>query len=256
MSPSHFNDDDLRGFDLTKLELEHIELDIDRPAHPFWRWLVGLSLLGIAGGILYLQSSDVARAYGGGTLDFVLALAAVGLGLAAGRWLWRTAEASRRDADEERGAIDEGPPSALRRTLTLLAGLGGGGAVIYFRMAGDGSTDAGFAVAVGAVVVGVILGRWLLMQGDAARANAADEPKIELKLPPWFKWVSLTGVILLGVIAATGESLFGGAGDPSTGFWLGGVAFAAGILGAIWLARRFEETEERHKPRRSGRPGS
>jgi hypothetical protein len=244
--------DDLAGVDLSSLDLEGIDLE-DHPS-PVWRWIGLAVLVGMGALVLWLPTTDWFRLTGHDSGPFfALTAAGVIIGILLGRWLWRWAMAAAeryaaRAAERERHE-PEGPPSPWLRRLTLLAVVGGAAAILYFsgsayNQEGERYQSLWFAVAAGAIVVGILLGRWLLMQAAARTAATGERPKIVL--PPWFKWVTLgilggTGVIVLVAKIASGAEA--GAFD----FPLGAAGFVAGVGGAIWLARRFEEWERRNE---------
>ena len=88
------------------------------------------------------------------------------------------------------------------------------------------------------------------MQAEAS-AKKVDNNRPPIRLPPWFKWVTLAALVLIGLFALVAPWVVDDAADQSMQFGLGGVGFAVGVAAAIWLARRFDETEERI--RRQGR---
>lgn len=247
--------DDLRGFDLSRLDLDHIELDIDRPPSPVWRWVVGFLLAGIAAAVA-MAGSRISLSNAGAS--FGLSLAAVVVGIGLGRWLWnaalaRAASINPADIAEE----PKGPASALTRWVTFL--FGAGGAVTVVALARNGTLEqwfgpgALFGAAAIAIVSGIILGRWLMMQGEAARHEREneflfDDEREPIELPPWFKWVSLAGIVVIGGGVALWSAL--GLGEEQVAS-LGGLGFACGIAAAIWLARRFDELEAQKSPVRA-----
>ena len=81
-----FDFDDLRRVDLSKLDLDHIDLGVDRPRVGFWHWLAALVLIAGAGVVLWLPGSAFYRQ--GTWVFFGTCAVAVVLGLLAGRWLW------------------------------------------------------------------------------------------------------------------------------------------------------------------------
>ncbi|MEZ0313716.1 MAG: hypothetical protein ACAI38_18260 [Myxococcota bacterium] len=256
--------DDLRGFDLSRLDLDHIELDIERPPNPAWRWAFGLLLIALA---VVIAASGSRISLSNGAASFVLSLAAVIVGISLGRWLWNIALARAAMADPADIAPEpKGPASLLTRWVTFL--LGAGGAVGVVVLSRNGTLEqwfgpgALFGAAAFAIVSGIILGRWLMMQAEAAKAEELidfDDDGAPIELPPWFKWVTLTVIVCVGVglllySVVGGEAVAGGAG-------MGGLGFACGIAAAIWVARRFDEIEDsKKKPvrampeRRGGRP--
>ena len=240
--------DDLRGFDLSRLDLEHIELDNERPVNPLWRWV---------GGVLLLASVVVLATLGtkvdNSALSFFLSLTAIIVGLSIGRWLWSIAEARAAKADIAPVEPESREPaSPLVRWTMFLIGAGSATTVIVLvrngtlqQWFGEGAL---FAAAASAIGIGILLGRWLMLQGEAARAARAneDDTPIQINLPPWFKWVTLGGIILVGGIVLVMSSVdFGGGGAG-----LGGIGFACGIAAAIWIARRFDEVEANAKSAR------
>lgn len=241
----------MRGFNLSRLDLEHIELDIERPPSPLWRWAIGLTLAAVAITVAVVGSRI---SLSNGAASFVLSLAAVIIGISLGRWLWNLAVERAAKADPAEVAPEpKGPASLLTRWVTLL--LGGGGAVGTVILSRNGTLDmcfgpgALFAAGFVAIISGIILGRWLMMQAEAAEAEKLidfDDDGKPIELPPWFKWVTLGTLVTVGggiVIYSTigGDALSGNAG-------LGGLGFACGIGAAIWVARRFEELEAKSKP--------
>ncbi len=119
---------------------------------------------------------------------------------------------------------------------------------------GSGYANSWF-VSVGlAVSTGILGGRWLIMQAEAARARQTDAPP-PWRLPPWFKWVSLALLCSGGGYATFGHLLWGA---ESSNFSMTGVGFSVGIGAAIWIARRFDEWEAQwrsgERRRESSRP--
>jgi hypothetical protein len=251
-------DDDLAGVDLSQLDLEHLDLDLAQTPSDVGRWLGTVMLLGLGAVILWLPSTEWFRVSGGhdSGVSFLLAGAGIVDGILLGRLLWRWGlEAARQRASSlPARAEPAAPPSARRRWLTLLAVLGGGAAVLWvpassYYQAGDRYSSTWFLAAGGAVVVGILLGRWLLMQAAAPRRDGEVSPR--LVLPPWFKWVTLAVLVGTAVVVLVGKVL--GSNEPGAfEFSLGAAGFIAGVGGAIWLARRFDEWERSHTERYRG----
>jgi hypothetical protein len=259
-----FEFDDLGGVDLSKLDLRDIEVDEDRPS-PVLRWLALLLLLGLGGVILWFPTTPYYQLYGRvNWVFFLICAVAIVVGVSTGRWLWAWAQeaarayAARRALEEPEVEAPKGPPSALRRFLTLLVVIGGFVAILVglpasglLQSGGSGFTGAWFLAAVGAVAIGITLGRWLVMQGQVA-ANGEPVRRRPIRLPPWFKWVTLTLLVVVAVSALAVPTLAGGGLSNELRFGLGGVGLIVGVVAAIWLARRFDETEARLRQRRSG----
>jgi hypothetical protein len=244
-TPPH-EDDDLAGVDLSQLDLDHLELDESPSAAG--RWAAVLALVAIGAVVLWLPTTEWFRALGGrdNGLFFLLTGAGIVDGIVLGRLLWRWGLAARQSAASGPARTEpEAPPSPWRRWLTLLAVLGGGAAVLWvpassYYQSGDRYQSTWFLAAGGAVIVGILLGRWLLMQAAAARDD--DAAPARLVLPPWFKWVTLAVLLGTGVVVLAGKLL--GSNEPGAfEFSLGAAGFVAGVGGAIWVARRFDEWE-------------
>jgi hypothetical protein len=134
---------------------------------------------------------------------------------------------------------------AVLRWILLLGGLGLGGIMLFAmpreaEWQGHGYSNRWFVGVGVAITAGILLGRWLIMQAD--RKAPRREPRAPIVLPPWVKWFTLSVLVAAGLFASFGNHVL--SGDPdSNSFTLGGVGFLVGILGAIWLARRFDELE-------------
>jgi len=251
-------DDDLSGIDLSKLNLDDIDLQLEGKPSRFRHVLYGLFLLGLGITILWFPTSEYYQAWGANNaFMFVLAGGGTVVGIAFGRWLWRYLEefTARYQARARARRTHEGPAPRWVRWGALLIGGGGAVALLYeipTQIAGGETNAVGFVASVVAIIVGIVLGRWLLMQAQAARPRQAARP---IRWPPWFKWVTLIVIITGALIAAFGSGLFGSDETNTSRFSLGSVAFLVGIFGAIWLARRFDETETklREQTRRRGR---
>lgn len=251
--------DDLHGIDLSQLELDDIALDIEQPPSPVWRWLLALLLVGLAGFVLYFPTTSYYHTLGANSwVFFALAFGGTIVGVLLGRWLWVTLQdwaasyARRAAARPPRQRTRPLLPPAVLRWLTLLAVVGGALAIFFGPSsqaynAGREGSDLWFLAALGAITVGILLGRWLMMQADATQRPAA--LRFSLRLPPWFKWVTLAVLVGGSLLALLGTSIFSDAESHSVQFGLGAVALAVGIFGAIWIAQRFDEAEERLRAR-------
>jgi hypothetical protein len=95
---------------------------------------------------------------------------------------------------------------------------------------------------LGCLVLGVVAGRWILMQARAAQEKTPTHNK-PLVLPPWTKWLTGSLIAAAGLFAALGGHTSDN--NPNEGgFLYGGIAFAVAICAALWTARRFEEQEK------------
>lgn len=240
--------DDLRGFDLSRLDLDHIELENERPPNPLWRWVQGAGLLALT--IVIATFGSKVDSAG---LSFVLSLGAVVTGLLFGRWFWQVMleRAAKADVTPAEPESNE-PASPLVRWSMFL--LGSAGAITVIVLVRNGTLQqwfgegALFAAAASAIGIGIVLGRWLMLQGEAARAARADEDDepIQITLPPWFKWVTLAGIVGVAALVLVFSNVDMGQGGAT----LSGVGFAVGIAAAIWIARRFDDIEKNAMERR------
>ncbi|MBN1960929.1 MAG: hypothetical protein JW841_08280 [Deltaproteobacteria bacterium] len=244
--------EELKGIDLSALDLS--DIDIDEHPSEAWRW-VGLIILASAMGvILWIPNTDWFRLLGeNSTISFILAGIGIFVGILLGRWLWLWGLAAAERYAARAAKLqnkEQKPPSALQRWLTLIVVLGGAGAILYvpassYYQQGSNYGAGWFLAAGGAVAIGIVLGRWLLMQASAKRISSTKSYNITL--PPWFKWVTLSIISITVIVVLVGKLLSGGNDPGSFDFSFGIVGFIAGVSGAIWLAKRFDEWEKRHK---------
>lgn len=245
--------DDLMGVDLNALDLEDIDLGLEVRAGPNL-FLQGVLYIGLAGLVLWLPSTSYYHSSStGGWMFFVVCGGAVFLGLFGGRWLTavftRAAERWARRQEKKPEVDLNRPPSAVARWFTLLSTLGGIIAIIL-GSSYQNTSGAGFWIAIGAVAVGLNLGRWLLMQQHRPFKQQAKA----LKMPPWMKWVSLGVMVAAGLIVLFSGALFGQGVSKSLEFSFGALAFVVAIGAAIWLAKRFDEAEKRLRAKHQRRP--
>ena len=64
------------------------------------------------------------------------------------------------------------------------------------------------------------------------------------RLPSWFKWVNLTLLVIGAAVVLLSDLFFN---SRQAEGYLSALGFILGIGGAIWLARRFDELENRFK---------
>lgn len=261
--------DDLNGIDLSQLDLDDIDLE-EEPPSPWGRRIIFVFLVGLMGFLLWVPTTEFYQVRGGTNwLFFTVSGGAIVVGLLLGRFLWRWAQeaaeryAARRMREAPKTQEPRKPPAAWVRWLTLLAAIGGGIALLVGIPAAEAMSSTGvtggfsslwFLMVLGALAVAALLGRWLMMQGEIRRERR--EPAPPIQWPPWLKWVTLGVLLTGGLVAGLGMSFIppGTSGRDSLEFGLGAVAFVVGVLGAIWLARRFDETEEKIKERAKRRP--
>jgi hypothetical protein len=244
----------LRGLDLQHLDLNHIDIEAEERANRRgngWR-LAGL-LVSVAA-MLWLPTTNFYQLHSEATwLFFGLFATAAALFASVARWVWERAQAT---ADRYADAPPLKAPSVPKlspgaaRTLMLLGALILGGVVLFAlprdaEWQGNGYSLNWFLGVGGAITAGILLGRWLIAQAAARPAPRKLEPIV---LPPWFKWANLAMLVAGGLFATFGHGLLGG-GDATPGFSHAGVGFAVGILGAIWIARRFDELETKLRTR-------
>ena len=247
----------LSGLNLQHLDLDDIDLGESGPS-PIWRWVRGAALVGVGSALVWLPTTNFYQLNANSSWLFGgLCIAALLLGGSAARFIWNwMQDVALRNA---RSALDRAslptfriPPNILRwGTLITALTLGG---VLLFAMprdadwAGSGYSSMWFIGVVMALGAGILLGRWIIMQ---ASANPVDTSTLRpWVLPSWFKWANLAMLVAGGLFAAFGHHFMA---DPEAGsFSMGGVGFGVGVLGAIWIARRFDEAEAdiraRHRP--------
>lgn len=251
----------LDGIDLAYLDFDTaIAESTNAPKASPWKLGGAFAAIALIAAInIWLPNTDFYRAHGENSWVFwLVSSSSILAGFALGRFLWRWAEeaaerAARERAEHPERAKTAEPPSKWMRFATLAAAVGGGATLLYNSNQEGMTSGLGyFGAAIGAIVTGILAGRWLLMQAEAAPKRRAEEIT-PFVLPAWFKWVTLGVLFLCGLFAGFGDQLLPGSDSESLRFAMGGIAFIVGIGGAIWLARRFEELEEKfrnEKPRR------
>jgi MFS family permease len=250
--------DDLKGLDLSRLDLDDIELEDEGPSVVL-RLLALFLLVGLGAFLLWFPTTDTYLTMGQTNwVFFLLCGVAVVVGIGVGRWVWAwvldaaARYAARRAREERRVKEPPKPPSALVRWATLLLVLAGGGGILfglpaYGLLQGEALDSLWFLAAIVAIVVGFLAGRWLLMQAETA---IKERPKAApIRLPGWFKWVTLVVLVGAAVAALVIPAMSNGETDSTIRFSLGMVGLVVGIVGAIWLTRRFDESEAKIRAR-------
>ena len=250
--------DDLEGIDLSKLDLDHIDIGPEGPS-VVWRILALLLLVGMGGFLLWFPSSDTYQAMGPTNwVFFTLCGVAIVVGVGVGRWVWAwvvdaaARYAERRAREQPKPKEPPKPASALTRWFALLLVLAGGGGILfglpaYGLLQGESLSSIWFAAAIVAIVVGFVAGRWLLMQAESAiKARPMAAP---IRLPAWFKWVTLVVLVGAALTALIVPAVTDSDGDNTGRFGLGSVGLVVGVAMAIWLTRRFDETEAKIRAR-------
>ncbi len=251
----HRRDD---NFDLSELNLDHIELPEDEPPNPLWRWAKLALLAGIAAGLLYLPHTPYYHTLGGGHgLTFALTIAGLAVGALLGRVIWLALQHAAKRAPAAPSELEpDEPASPWRRGVLGVLAISGILLILFGIPEWTGAQPGAtfdliwFLVAALALTVGVLLMRFLL----ASSARPPEAPaRAPIKLPAYMRWITLAFLIGGGGAALLGTELWGE--SSSVRFLLSSAGFAVGVLAAIWLARRVEESEEKLK-QRSGRRGS
>jgi hypothetical protein len=248
-SPHEEDYADLRQLDLRQLDLSEIELDIEQRPSPWRRVFSFLTLAGLGLAIFWFPQSDFyRREVAGSGLLALVSMGAILTGILLGRWLWSGAEASAQrwiqrhpEGLKPRNIV---PPGPAQRWFALLAFLGGCALLFFVLLPLVGSStfsDYWYVATIVAMGVGLMLGRWLLLQAHNPFKREATSTKREL--PPWFRWVSLALIIVASVLILFGGQWFNTENNQDLEFALGGGGFAIGVMGAIWMAKRFDELE-------------
>lgn len=221
---------------------------------PWVRWTVTMALLLMGWFILWFPSTSTFQTSSSHDAWFMLiCLGATTVGLALARWLWQwgieTADRAR-DIPQKPVVEWQFPPSVTRWGPALV--LAGGGSALMLTSEGGsswvGNGTLWFLLLMASIGVGLLGMRWIFLNAS----RPADDDKVRqarkpLVLPPWLKWVNLGLLIAAGLFTAFGSALFGGSNSEAGSFAFGGIGFAVGLFGAIWIARRFDETEKKIK---------
>ena len=245
---------------LASLNLSDVEIDDHALEAPEAVWNAGTALLGVvlaaALGValvlpstLFYQLNVYAGWVEGAAWGLVLVTA-----LSLGPTLYHAAVALTRDDTPERlaqaardRAAHLGQHPALQPRVLLGVGIVGLGVVLLVLLPHEvqwqGATYSGsWFLATGvATVTGILVGRFIIAHAQASRP-VRTQVHAPIVLPPWFRWV--TGALWAGaaitilIVHATTPD-----GDHSREFALSGTSLALGVIGAIWIARRFDELE-------------
>lgn len=236
---------------LEDLDLSHIDLTAYAQPKPK-RNLRWLAFVGLFASALFVAIFPETQAYrqvqGQSWVYLVLCTVGMSAGLGLGRCFMRFAEeqaARKGPVVRKAKPRRQGPASLLERNLTLIGALAGAIALLLGAESMQQALPAQVAfgiITLGAIVVGTLAGRWITLQGEAANAK---KPKTQRKrsLPPWLKWVNLGFLALLAAFAIALPYL-GSLANSDTLNALGGSAgLLIALLGALWIARRFDEAE-------------
>lgn len=235
----------LRGLDLQGLDLDGIDLDVaEGPSQGPGpgRWFIALALWVL---LFWLPSTNYYQLHGQGFwLVIIGACAAYATGFTGLHQLRNLAArlSGRPSVAMPTWHISPG----VTRAALLFGGLGLGGIMLFAmpreaEWQGHGYSARWFIGVGVALTAGILLGRWLIMHADR-KAATPRPPRQPIVMPPWFKWATLAVLVAGGLFAAFGHHFLSGDPDTNT-FALGGIGFAVGLLGAIWLAHRFDELE-------------
>jgi hypothetical protein len=192
--------------------------------------------------------------YGENSWVFVLvAFSGCVSGLFLARTLWQWAEAwAEHNADRWAAPLPaedtSNTPAPTWLRWTLLASILVGACVLLWGIERNTAAQhtnnlQSIASTAGSLVLGILAGRWLLMQAHASQQKKPSNAP-PLQLPAWTKW--LTGGLLLvaALFAGFGGYISHSSSTEGAGFLYSGTAFGVSIFGALWVARRFEEQEE------------
>ncbi len=249
------------GLDLGDLDLSDIDLSADdeEAVASVSDWFRGIIYLILTGIVIWVPQTPYYQTVGRNSwMFFALSFVGIVVGISGGRWLLGIAQrASARYArmNHDRGPSVYKPPTAVSRWLTLITGIGGGVAIVFGINASPATVgnSASFFIAIGAIAVGGTLGRWLLMQEHNPSKNRA--PSEPIKLPPWFKWVTLASIAVASGFVLFSTEIFGPALAKQMEFVFGAIAFLISIVGAVWISKRFDEMEkEGQREREKRRP--
>ena len=135
------------------------------------------------------------------------------------------------------------PPQNLR-WLFLVGYLGLTGLLVLVlpqeaEWQGGGYSGAWYVAVGAAICAGIFFGRWILAQAETA-GQLGEPLRFNCRFPSWWKWANLALLVIGALLAAFGQGFWPN-DNESVRFGLAAVGFSVGILGAIWLARRFDE---------------
>lgn len=240
------------GIDFSRIDLGQIDLDLDQPpkrqAKPsrIPRWLTlsfmlaGLTLVVWLPTTHFYKSSTYSNA-----LFFTVCVLGLSITFIGGRFLWAWMEEAAENWSENPSRLRDRPPRVIpawERWLTLAAAVAMGTLTAFALPDALSYRDGSWLLkATGGALTAVIGGRWLFIQAGRAVPKAGRK---RFKLPTWFKWFNLGLLVIGAVLVLTGDLIFGS--NQAQGY-LSALGLALGIGGAIWLARRFDEMEEKFK---------
>lgn len=107
---------------------------------------------------------------------------------------------------------------------------------------GQGYTGAWFLATLAAIATGILVGRFIIAHASIERP--ARPPAEPIKWPSWTRWATGGSILALGAGVLIAHTVTV-PGDTSHEFHLAGISLFVGVAAAIWLARRFDELEQK-----------
>lgn len=239
---------DFQGIDLAEIDLElderpkHIKKEKSKASRTLTLLflIIGIALVMWLPNTHFYKTSNYSTALFFGVCIFGLILT-----FAGGRFVWAWMEEAAERWAEQASPSSPRPPRIIKpfeRWLTLFAAITLGAITLFaFPDSNSYSNGSWMFKALGGATAAALGGRWLFIQaGRQTKGPSRGLPKF----PPWFKWVNLTLLIVGAGVVLLSDLFFNS--QQAEGY-LSALGFVLGIGGAIWLARRFDELENRFK---------
>ena len=239
---------DFQGIDLAEIDLELDEKPRAKSRaragknRPFTLafLLIGIALVMWVPNTHFYRTSNYSTA-----LFFGICVLGLVLTFAGGRFMWAwMEEAAERWAEEARPSTPK-PPRVIKpieRWLTLVGAITLGAITLFAFPDSNSYSDGSWMLkALGGASAAALGGRWLFIQ--AGRQSSGPSRALPT-FPPWMKWVNLA-LLVIGAATVLLSDLF--LNSRQAEGYLAALGFVLGIGGAIWLARRFDELENRFK---------